>query len=103
MKITSLSNHKIYLNVSQNQIYTASRLKKLFKKWANDLESNKMSQNTFKKLRSTHFENLKEIPKYEIKENKKHSIQCSYATECSCECWCKSKFHGSKIRQGAII
>ena len=99
MKFKSLSNHVVYLNVSQHQIYTASKLKKLSQKWINDVQSNKISLDTFKKLFKTHFEDLTEIPKYEIINNKKHSTQCSYAIECTCQCWCEGEYHGRMITQ----
>jgi len=99
MNLTSLSNQKLYFNTSQYQIYTASKLKKLYKKWIGDVQQNKISIHTFKKLLDTHFENLTEIPKYEIIQNKKHSIQCSYAIECSCSCWCGGLYHGRLITQ----
>jgi len=102
MNLTSQSNI-VYLNTSQHQIYTIPKLKKLYKKGSKDLKSNKISIHTFKKLLDTHFENLTEIPKYEIIQNKKHSIQCSYAIECSCSCWCEGKFHGRRIIQEVKI
>jgi len=91
------STEKLYLNVSQHQTYTTSKIKKLTQKWMNNVQSNKISLDTFKKLINTHFDNLVEIPKYEIIQNKKHSIQCSYATECTCQCWCEGQYHGNKI------
>jgi len=97
MKFTSLSNHMIYLNIPQHQIYTASKLKKLSQRWINDVQSGKISLDTFKKLFKTHFEDLTEIPKYEIINNKKHSTLCSYAIECSCQCWCSGLYHGKMI------
>lgn len=97
MKFQSLSNQKVYLNVLQNQIYTESKIKKLSQKWINDVQSNKISHDTFSKLFKTHFENLIKIPKYSIINNKKHSTQCSYALKCSCQCWCNGKYHGNKI------
>ncbi len=99
MNLTSLSNQKLYLNTSQHQTYTASKIKKLLQKWTSDLKDNKISLDTFKKLFSTHFENLVEIPKYEIIQNRKHSTQCSYAIECSCSCWCAGEYHGKMITQ----
>jgi len=99
MNLRSISNQKLYLNTSQHQIYTASKLKKLSQKWINDVQSNKISIHTFKKLFKTHFEDLTEIPKYELIQNKKHSTQCSYAIECSCQCWCKGEYHGRLITQ----
>ncbi len=50
MKFTSLSDDIVYLNVSQHQIYTTSKLKKLSQKWINDVQQNKISLDTFKKL-----------------------------------------------------
>jgi len=93
----SLSDQKLYLNTTQHQTYTASKIKKLYKKWINDVQQNKISLETFKKLFKTHFEDLIEIPKYEIIQNKKHSTQCSYAIECSCNCWCEGEYHGIMI------
>jgi hypothetical protein len=99
MKFQSLSNQKLYLNTTQHQIYTIQKIKKLSQKWSNDLKSNKISIHTFKKLLDTHFDNLVEIPKYEIIQNKKHSTQCSYAIEHSCHCWCEGQYHGKMITQ----
>ncbi len=102
MKFTSLSDNIVYLNVSQHQIYTASKLKKLSQKWISDVQQNKISLDTFKKLFKTHFEDLVEIPKYEIIQNRKHPTQCSYAIEYSCQCWCAGKYHGKMITQEII-
>lgn len=97
MNLTSLSHQKLYLNETQHLIYTASKIKKLSQKWMNNVQSNKMSIHECKKLIKIHFDNLVEMPKYEIIQNKKHSTQCSYAIECSCHCWCKGQYHGNKI------
>lgn len=95
IKISSLSNEMVYLNVTQHQIYTASKLKKLYQKWVDALKYDKMSNDTFEKLSKTHFENLKVIPKYHTIHGRNHSTQCSYATKCSsCKCWCEGVYHG---------
>ena len=98
-KIQFFSSDKLYLNELQTQIYTASKLKKLSQKWINDVQSNKISLDTFKKLFKTHFEDLTEIPKYEIINNKKHSTLCSCAIEHSCQCWCEGEYHSRMITQ----
>lgn len=93
----SLSAERVYLNKQQQQIYTESKIKKILNEWINKFLNDKMPLDSLTQLRKFHFSNLIELPKYEIINNKKHSIQCSYAVQSSCHCWCKGSFHGSKI------
>ena len=90
----TFSPDKLYLNSTQNQIYTASKLLRLFGKWSELFTNGVMNTETFVKLYNSHFENLIELPKYHTINNKNHSIQCSYATVHDCTCWCNGEFHG---------
>jgi hypothetical protein len=93
----SLSTERVYLNKQQQQIYTESKIKKILNEWIKKFLNDKMPLDNLTRLRKSHFSNLIELPKYEIIDNKKHSIQCSYAVQSSCHCWCKGIFHGKAI------
>lgn len=99
----SPSTERVYLNVTQQQIYTESKIKKILNEWIKKFLNDKMPLENLTRLHKSHFSNLIELPKYEIINNKKHSVQCRYAIQSSCHCWCRGEYHGSKIIQEVMI
>jgi len=93
----SLNQDKLYFNQAQNQVYQPKKLYKLFNSWKIELDNGRISYDTFDRLCKTHFENLVELEKYESIEGRNHSVQCSYATDHNCHCWCAGKHHGQNL------
>jgi len=89
-----LKEGKLYFNSEQKQTYTAQQLRKLLQSWETKLSNGNIQYETFTRLHDSHFKNLKELEKRETIEGRNHSVQCSYATDANCHCWCGGKYHG---------